>query len=325
MKYGISALALAAALALSACGQPVDSQSDTPTCCKIGISFPTTALAYRQKMLDLLKQYDQAHPEVEFLIYDGESSQQKQNRDMLDMLENSVQGIILIPFTMEGPIPVIHYANEKNVPVLTLDNDVLHSATARTIGYVGSDHQEMGRQAAELLLRSLQARFPQEKQWNVLYLTGIADSSGAVDRNTGICSVLDADPHIRVIGTYNGQFTSRQAQSILEDCLQVYPAIHGIICQNDLMAEGCLDALENAGLSGKIAVVGIDGQRSVVQAIADQRMDGTVWQDPTMAVAAADRLLEALQQKTLSGNLYTDIAALDSTNAQEYLSEGLSW
>ena len=124
MKYGISALALAAVLALSACSQPVGSQSDTPTCCKIGISFPTTALAYRQKMLDLLKQYDQAHPEVEFLIYDGESSQQKQNRDMLDMLENSVQGIILIPFTMEGPIPVIHYANEKNVPVLTLDNDV---------------------------------------------------------------------------------------------------------------------------------------------------------------------------------------------------------
>lgn len=107
--------------------------------------------------------------------------------------------------------------------------------------------------------------------------------------------------------------------------MQVYPAIHGIICQNDLMAEGCLGALENAGLSGRIAVVGIDGQRSVVQAIADQRMDGTVWQDPTMAVAAADRLLEALQQKTLSGNLYTDIAALDSTNAQEYLNEGLSW
>ncbi len=325
MKYGISALVFAVMLTLSACAQPAQSQSTESDCIKIGVSFPTTDLAYRQKMLELLNEYDQLHPEVELMIRDGENSQEKQNRDMLDMLEASVQGILLIPYTMEGPIPVIHYANEKNVPVLTLDNDIVHSAAARTIGYVGSDHQEMGRQAAELLLQSLQERFPQEECWNVLYLTGVAESSGAVDRDLGIRSVLDTASGVQVIGTYNGQFTSENAQSILEDCLHVYPKIHGVICQNDLMAEGCLTALEEAGISGSMAVVGIDGQSSVVKAIADGRMDGTVWQDPTMAVTAAERLLDWLQHRVLNASLYTGITALDAQNAQEYLNDGLSW
>lgn len=325
MKHRISALFLSSVLVFSACSQASDSAAPAQESIRIGVSFPTTDLAYRQKMLKLLTEYDQQHPDVELMIRDGENSQEKQNRDVLEMIEESVQGIILIPYTMEGPIPVIHYANEKNIPVLTLDNDVLHLASARTVGYVGSDHQEMGRLAAGLLLQALQTKFPNAECWNVLYLTGVAESSGAVERDLGIRSVLGSAADVQLIGTYNGQFTSENAQSILEDCLLVYPGIHGVVCQNDLMAEGCLTALQKAGLSGSIVVVGVDGQRSAVQAIANGTMNGTVWQDPSMAVIAADSLLDYLDSRTPVGTVYTDIEALNEQNAQEYLRDGLSW
>ena len=242
MKYRIPAVALSLVLALGGCrGAEVPAgAADNSETWKIGISFPTTDLIYRETMMELLKEYEKDHPEVDFIIRDGESSQRRQNRDVLDMLEESVDGIILIPYTMEAPVPVIRYANEKNVPVLILDNEVIRSSTARTIGFVGADHEKMGEQAAELLVKSLEKRFPEETSWNVIYLTGVAESSGALDRDEGIRAVLDQNPRVQVIGTYNGEFTDEKAQSIMEDCLNVYPEIHGVICQNDLMVGGNL-------------------------------------------------------------------------------------
>ena len=241
------------------------------------------------------------------------------------LVEESVDGIILIPYTMEAPVPVIRYANEKNVPVLILDNEVIRSSTARTIGFVGADHEKMGEQAAELLVKSLEKRFPEETSWNVIYLTGVAESSGALDRDEGIRAVLDQNPRVQVIGTYNGEFTDEKAQSIMEDCLNVYPEIHGVICQNDLMAEGCVYALEAKGMAGSISVIGIDGQRSVAEKIAEGEIDGTVWQNPEMAVDAVKRLTDYLEGDLRSGNIYTEIVPLTPDNVQEYLDEGLAW
>ena len=42
----------------------------------------------------------------------------------------------------------------------------------------------------------------------MIYLTGVAESSGALDRDEGIRAVLDQNPRVQVIGTYNGEFTN---------------------------------------------------------------------------------------------------------------------
>ena len=111
----------------------------------------------------------------------------------------------------------------------------------------------------------------------------------------------------------------------MKDCLNVYPEIHGVICQNDLMAEGCVYALEAKGMAGSISVIGIDGQRSVAEKIAEGEIDGTVWQNPEMAVDAVKRLTDYLEGDLRSGNIYTEIVPLTPDNVQEYLDEGLAW
>lgn len=84
-----------------------------------------------------------------------------------------------------------------------------------------------------------------------------------------------------------------------------------MICQNDLMAEGCVYALEAKGMAGSISVIGIDGQRSVAEKIAEGEIDGTVWQNPEMAVDAVKRLTDYLEGDLRSGNIYTEIVPAD--------------
>ena len=153
---------------------------------RIGVSFPTTSLLFRSAMFQLLEEFDLSEGSVELILCDGENSQEKQNQDLVNLIDDPVDGIILIPYTMEGPLPAIQYANDRGIPVLTLDNRVESSSLSRTIGYVGAEHVTMGEQAARLLISALEEHFPDAAQWNVIYLTGIPNSSGAVDRDTGI-------------------------------------------------------------------------------------------------------------------------------------------
>ncbi|MDD6211972.1 MAG: sugar ABC transporter substrate-binding protein [Clostridiales bacterium] len=322
-------LALAFSLCCTGCNERTSESltRENDGIMKIGVSFPTTKLKYRQAMLQLLEEYARNCPETEeIVICDADGSQEKQNQDLLDMINAGVDGIILIPYTMEGELSMIHYANEQDIPVLTLDNMVTSSVHAKITGYVGADHEHMGQQAGELLIQSLETHFPEEDTWNVLYLTGVPNSSGAVDRDKGIRNVLKKDKRVNIIAEYNGEFTEEKAESIMEDCLLVYPNLHGVICQNDLMADGCCNALEAADRLGEIALVGIDGQRSVVERIAAGEIDGTVIQYPSMILDAVSRMEEDLSGTyTGSYHSFQETNPIDRGNAAEYLEQNLPY
>ena len=155
---------------------------------RIGLSLPTTQLIYRKAMKELV---EAAYPGtqddggIEILIYDAGGSQKQQNQDILEMTDLGVDGIVLIPGTMEGCLSSVEYANTKGVPVITVDNRIRSSTSARAVSFVGADHYSMGKDAATLFLRLLEEQYPEKEIWNVIQLTGIPDTSGAIDRGAG--------------------------------------------------------------------------------------------------------------------------------------------
>ena len=56
-------------------------------------------------MFQLLEEFDLSEGSVELILCDGENSQEKQNQDLVNLIDDPVDGIILIPYTMEGPFP----------------------------------------------------------------------------------------------------------------------------------------------------------------------------------------------------------------------------
>lgn len=67
-----------------------------------------------------------------------------------------------------------------------------------------------------------------------------------------------------------------QASALMEQWLEKYPGqIELILCNNDDMALGAIDALERAGITG-ISVVGIDGTTPGLEAVESGKMMGTV-------------------------------------------------
>ena len=121
------------------------------------------------------------------------------------MIAKGMDGIVIIPITVEGAVPAIQYANEKNVPVITVDRQITEDADCEVLGFVGSDHKPMGVGCAELLVEGLEKMYPNEPEWIVVELTGTPGSSAAIDRGAGIHEVLDPIDKVTV-KTFNGEF-----------------------------------------------------------------------------------------------------------------------
>lgn len=292
---------------------------------RIGVSFPTTRLAYRRTMLELVQA---AYPAgqasktgVELVILDADGSQKQQNQDILDLTDMGVDGIVLIPGTMEGCIFAVEYANQNGIPVITVDNRIQTTASARAISFVGSNHSEMGTAAAGLFLSQLEIQKGEKETWNVIHMTGIPDTSGTLDRGEAITDVLESSPRIHLLGSYDGEFTAEYAKSVMEDCLNIFDSIDGVICQNDSMAEGCCEALREAGLAGSMVIVGIDGQPQTLKLIADGELSGTVFQKPTMILDGVSRLLDYLNGIPVEELYYEETYPVSRENVSSYLQE----
>ena len=293
----------------------------------IGISFPTMQLAYRAKMRDLVQT---AYPEgndkgIRLIIKDADGSQTRQNQDIMDLVDLNVDGIVLIPYTTEGPVSAVRYANERGIPVITVDNTLEADSGAEVISYVGADHREMGREAAELLLQILEEKLPDRDQWNVIEFAGSPGASGTIDREYGINAVLGSNHKINMLATYNAEFMTKNAKSVMDDCLKVYDSIDAVICQNDLMALGCYYSLREAGKLGRIVIVGIDGQRDVVEKMVSGGIDGTVFQNPDMILTGIEKLTDYLSGETILPLYYQPTYIIEKADAQKYLINALPW
>lgn len=294
----------------------------------LGISFPTTELAFRKSMFDIAENRygdNSEDKKVQIITKDAHGSQQQQNQDIIDLVDDGVDGIVVIPGTIEGSLSAINYANNKDIPVITVDNRIEESSSADVISYVGADHYQMGKQAAEFLINSLEKQCADKDVWKIIELTGPKESSGAIDRGNGIADVLEADERIKVVGRYNAEFEESNAYSVMEDVLLLNPDIDGVICQNDMMALGCSSAIQEAKLENAIVLVGIDGQSDLLKEMSAGYINGTVAQSPEIIIKGIECLCDYLDGKPLQPLYIEETQIVSAVDADNYLATHTNW
>lgn len=110
----------------------------------------------------------------------------------------------------------------------------------------------------------------------VFVLEGMLGNTASNNRVLGLEEALAEYPDIEVVAQDTANWATAEALTLVETWLSQYPEVGGIWCANDNMATGALQALENAGLKGKVGVVGIDANTDIVEAIATGDATATV-------------------------------------------------
>jgi len=289
----------------------------------IGTSVPSLEFTF---FVAAQKAWEEAAKEldVEAPFYNGENNQAKQNKDIEDMVVKKVDAIVVIPITTEGVIPAIRYANENGIPVFTVDRSIT-SGEAEIVAHIGTNHEEMGENAAKLFLRGLEEKYPDAKEYKIAELLGTPGSSAAIERGKGIHNILEKDPRIKFVASLNGEFQSTLATTVTENILTANPELHGIIAHNDMMIEGALQAATTAGRDKDLIMVGMDGQISTAEKIKSGEIYGTFLQLPSMLGDGMKAAIKHLNGEKVDENVWVPTELIDKANVEDMISQQKVW
>jgi ABC-type sugar transport system substrate-binding protein len=204
-------------------------------------------------------------------------------------------GIVVLGWD-EGLAPSINKAQENGIPVVTFSGDVV---TSNRETWVGSDQHDLGyiggKKYADFIGGS----------GKVAILT--YPGKGLFDgRQAGFEDAFSEYPGIEVVAIGNTQTDEAVAVQAAKDILTANPDLTGFVCCDATGPMGAATAIEEAGLTGEVDVLGLDRDTAMLQRIKEGTITGSVVQDDATMLYWAMTVLVTSKYYNPTAMLTTD-------------------
>jgi len=230
---------------------------------------------------------------VDLSVVDGQSNSAKQTADVEAAIASGADGIILAPTDVNALVPAVESVLKAGIPIITVDRRVENTSVG--VPHVGADNLAGGRSMAQWVIEN----FPSGA--HIVLITGQPGSSSAIDRTRGIeVAFRSVGPQYQIVAEQSANW-QREAgltvtQNILTSLGTQTPQV--ILCEDDDMALGALEALRTSGISG-VRVLGFNAIPEALARVRDGEMAATVEQSPArQARAALGELVERIRKHT---------------------------
>lgn len=221
---------------------------------------------------------------------------------------------VLNPISETNLVQPLAQLAEQDVPVVNIDLPISREA-AQEVGaeiatYIGTDNVAAGRTGGEFMTETLGG------EGSVALIGGIEGDPTSQARLDGFQDGL-ADG-IQVVTTVAGDWDRETALTQAETILNDTPDLGGFFAANDVMALGIAQAVANAGLTGEVAVLGVDGIQDALDAVEDGRLTGTVSQYPyVIGQLGVDACLAATAGEDLPENVDAPVQLVTEDNVAQ--------
>lgn len=202
-------------------------------------------------------------------VLDAQDDTSKQSNDVDDLIQQGVDILLINPVDSSAITPAVEAANSAGIPVIAIDRS---SEGGEVVTLVASDNEEGGKMAAQYIeeISGTKAK--------VAELEGIPGASATRERGKGFNDY--AKDKLDLVDKQTANFDRAEGLTVMENMLQSKPEIEAVFAQNDEMALGAIEAIEAAGKTGEIQVVGFDGTDDGLDAIEAGTLSATVAQQP---------------------------------------------
>jgi len=253
-----------------------------------------TLMTYNNPFFSVIKTVARKTAEAkgfQFREHDAQLDSNKQAGAIEDFLAQGVDAILLNPVDSAAIVRSVEQANQKGVPVVTID---VTADGGQVATFVASDNYKLGILTGEYIVKRLNGK------GKVALLTHSNVTSGR-KREEGVKSVLERYPGIQIVSAQSTRGERLAAVNITENVLTANPKLDCIWAVNDPTALGALQAVKQAKREKQLFMIAVDGSPEAVEAI---RLGGafaaTAAQFPQkMATAAVEQALRALNGEKL--------------------------
>lgn len=185
---------------------------------------------------------------------------------------------------------------------------------------IGSNEREAGRFQAEFLSDFFKAKGKTDLSY--VMMQGILGLSYTIDRTGSAVDGL-AENGLNAICVYEdtGEYDRVKAQNKMQTFLGTGQSFDAVICNNDEMALGCIEAMKSAGIDPKeVPVVGIDATIQALTSMQSGELAMTVFQNPVGQGHAAVRAGVLMAQgKTVPQDIVIAYEKVTPESVQKYI------
>jgi ribose transport system substrate-binding protein len=228
---------------------------------------------------------------------------------MENFISRKVDLIVIAPADSVGLVPSVKKAIDAGITVVnidvTLDKQALKdNGLPEDFLFVGPDNTEGSYIVGKFLGEKI------GKGAKVFIIEGNPGADNATQRKNGFVKASE-EYGFDVVASTTAHWETEEANTVMTNLLTTNPDVKGVMCANDSMALGVVRAIESAGKSGQIQVVGFDNIEACQTLIKEGKMLATVDQfGPDQAANAIKVGFRILKGEKISGWETTPVAVI---------------
>jgi ABC-type sugar transport system substrate-binding protein len=185
-------------------------------------------------------------------------------------------GVIFLDPNNASVTPIIvqkcEEAGVKLVIYATIGENLYPTSYEHFVIFMTQDDTNSGYLAAKDLFDSMGGT------GTVAELYGIPGNDAAAKRHAGFEKALAEYPNIQLLDSQIANYVDSQALAIASTWFTKYgDTLNGIYCHSDGMAVAAAEASKQAGLVGKVKIVGFDGAAAALDCINEGSMYSTIF------------------------------------------------
>jgi len=216
--------------------------------------------------------------------------------------------VIFIPVDDVAMVESVKKLNDASIPVVVAGN----ALPGRIVTFVGADDVEIGYRQARYLFDKLGGK------GKIVVIEGVPAAPTNRDRLRGYERAFAEFPGIAVLGTGTGHYQQPDGQRAMAKLLQEHARIDAVLCANDSMALGALEALKEAGRT--TTVIGINGILDAVRQIEAGRILASVdFNMFKIGCTATHAALRHLKGEPVPAKVMLPAEIIDRTNYKAWL------
>ncbi len=285
------------------CSRRADTDTGKP---KIVLVMKSLANEFFKTMEEGATAHQRAHSDVYDLKVVGIRNEEDvaQQVDLVEMIiAQGADAIVIAPADSEALIPICKKAIAAGIVVVNIDNKLDRArleAEGIQIPFVGPDNRKGAKLAGDYLATKLKAGD------EVAIIEGIPNAFNGIQRKAGFEDAIK-DANLKLVSSQSGNWETDKAAQCVAAIATEYPNLKAVLCANDSMALGAVDALKAAGKSN-VYIVGFDNIQAVQKLIKEGKVLCTVDQHgDQLAVYGIQYALEILDTKAAPADKETPI------------------
>jgi inositol transport system substrate-binding protein len=279
---------------------------------KVGYANSNDALFFDQEKKVVFEKLAAGDSSLQVIYTNANSDLQLQLDQADNFIAQKMDAIILCPVDNDGVVSAIEKANAATIPVICIGI----TAGGGDFIFVGTEYVDGGIRQGKYMAEHL----PQNAK--IVYLAGTPGYSHSWDRRAGFFDTLAAAGRsdVTLLAEQAAMYEKDKAMAIMEDWIQIYPQIDGVIAANDQMALGGLEALKGANRAQGVLVAGVDGVNEACMAIKNGEMSISILQSaPKLSQGAFETIKKIQNGQPVEKQIIIPHENITIDNVDEYL------